>query len=89
MAATPAKAPFRVRYGGGEWYEVDLAPGASPADVKEAVAGQVNLAVGTFTIRSAATQATSTFHAGLVGDWDVVLLPGQAPPAAAAPAPGE
>ena len=89
MAAPPGKEPFRVRYGGGGWHEVYLAPGASETGIERAVAGQVNLAVGTFAIRSAATQATSTFHEGLVGDWDVVPLPGQAPPAAAAPAPGE
>jgi len=43
------------------------------------VAGAVGLAVGSFFIRDA--EGVSGFHAGLVGDWEAVLLPGQAPPA--------
>jgi len=86
MAAPPV-APFRVRYGAGPFQLVRLAPGMTPADVKEAVAGAVGLAVGSFFIRDAL--GVSGFHAGLAGDWDAVLLPGQAPPAGGAAGPGE
>ena len=66
----------------GGWHEVDLVPGMTGADVKEAVAAVVRLVLGTFGLVNAKGNGTG-FHAGLVGDWDVVLLPGQAPPAAA------
>ena len=79
MAAPPV-APFRVRDGAGAFQLVLLPPGASETGIKEAVAGAVGLAPGTFTIRNLASGATSPFHAGLAGDWDAVLLPGQAPP---------
>ena len=77
-----ASAPdFRVRYG------------ASPADIKEAVAGAVGVAVGTFFVRSAVSGEVAPLHAGLVGDWEVVLLPAlaqaQAPTGAAAARPGD
>jgi hypothetical protein len=39
--------------------------------------------VGTFGIRNA-DGVPSPFHAGLAGDWEAVLLPGQAPPAGGA-----
>ena len=79
MAAPPV-APFRVRYGTGPFQRVRLAPGMSEAGIDRTVAGAVGLAVGTFTIRNLASGATSPCHAGLVGDWEAVLLPGQAPP---------
>ena len=88
MAATPEKVPFRVRYGAGRWHRVRLAPEMSEAGIKEAVSLAVGLPVGTFGLINAEGDTTG-FHAGLVGDWDVALLPGQAPPAAAVPAPGE
>ena len=67
-------APFRVRYGGGAYLPVLLGPGAQ--GVLEAVAGRVGLAPGTFFIQDA-DGTPSAFHAGLTGNWDVVLLPGQ------------
>ena len=88
MAVTPEKMPFRVRFGNGAFLPVILSPGASETGIERAVALRVNLAVGTFAIQNK-DGVPSTFHAGLVGDWDVVPLPGQAPPAAAAPSPGE
>ena len=77
MAAPPV-APFRVRYGAGPFERVRLAPGMTPAEVDRTVAGAVGLAVGSFFIRDA--EGVSGFHAGLAGDWEAVLLPGQAPP---------
>ena len=88
MAATPEKVPFRVRDLTGGWHEVHLVPEITGADVEKAVAVVVRLALGTFGLVNAKGNGT-VFHAGLVGDWDVVPLPGQAPPAAAAPSPGE
>ena len=79
MAAPPV-APFRVRFGDGAFQLVLLPPGASEAGIERAVALAMGLAVGTFGIRNLASGATSPFHAGLAGDWDAVLLPGQAPP---------
>ena len=74
-----ASAPdFRVRYGAGAFKRVLLSRGASPADIKEAVAGAVGVAVGTFFVRSAASGAVAPLHAGLVGDWEVELLPAMA-----------
>ena len=71
-----ARPPFRVRYGVGGFTPIDLAPTMTEAGIKEAVAGIVRLAVGTFSIQSAAgDRRGSGFHAGLEGDWDVVLLP--------------
>ena len=78
--------PFRVRYGDAEHLVVDIGPGTSELGIEKAIAGCVGLPVGTFFIKNAAG-VTSTFHAGLVGDWDVVLLPGQ-PGAGAAAAGG-
>ena len=75
MAAPPV-APFRVRDLGGGWHPVDLVPGISPADVKEAIAAVVRLAPGTFGLVNAAGGGTA-FHAGLAGDWEAVLLPAQ------------
>ena len=69
-------APFRVRYGGGAYLPVLLGPDTSAQDVKEVVAATVNLAIGTFVIQNA-DRVKSAFHAGLTGNWDVVLLPGQ------------
>jgi len=85
MAAPPV-APFRVRYGAGPFERVRLAPGMSEAGIKEAVALATGLAVGTFGLRDA--EGVSGFHAGLAGDWEAVLLPGQAPPAGGAAGPG-
>lgn len=78
-------AAFRVRHGGGAFLPVLLPPGAAAQDIKEAVALTVGLAVGTFGVRSAADGVASPLHAGLAGDWDVVLLPA-GPPGAGAPA---
>ena len=86
MAAPPV-APFRVHYGAGAFQRVRLAPGMSGSDVKEAVAGAVGLAVGSFFIRDA--EGVSGFHAGLAGDWEAVLLPVPAPPAGGAAGSGE
>jgi len=86
MAAPPV-APFRVRFGAGECQLVRLAPGMSEAGIERAVALATGLAVGTFGLRDA--EGVSGFHAGLAGDWDAVLLPGQAPPAGGAAGPGE
>ena len=72
---------FRVRYGDAEHLVVDIGPGTSEQGIEKAVAGCVGLPVGTFVLKNAAG-VTSTFHAGLVGDWDVVLLPGRAAPGA-------
>jgi len=88
MAAPPV-APFRVRFGAGAFQLVLLPPGASEAGIERAVAGAVGLAPGTLTIRNLVSGATSPFHAGLAGDWEAVLLPGQAPPAGGAAGPGE
>jgi hypothetical protein len=85
MAAPPEKVPFRVRYGAGRWHRVRLAPEMTGADIKDAVAAVVRLAPGTFGLVNAEGDGTG-FHAGLVGDWDVVPLPGQAPPAFSPPA---
>ena len=82
-------APFRVRLGAGAFRRVLLPRGASPADIKEAVAGAVGLVVGTFFIRDAESSVTSPFHAGLVGDWDVVLLPAPMPAQPSADAAGD
>ena len=84
MAAPPV-APFRVRYGASPFQLVRLAPGMSAADVKEAVALATGLAVGTFGLRDA--EGVSSFHAGLVGDWDAVALASPAAPPAAAAVP--
>ena len=73
---------LHVRYG-GDYVPVDTAPGASPQDVEEAVARRVGIAVGSFCIKNKAG-VTSTFHAGLDSQWDVVPLPVQAAPGAAA-----
>ena len=76
-AHVPAPVPFRVRYAGyrgGAFLPVLLAPGASEQGVEEVVAVRVGLAPETFGIRNA-DGVFSTFHAGLTGDWDVVLLP--------------
>ena len=84
-----AATPFRVRHGAGAaWLPVLLAPDATSADVKEAVAATVGLAVGTFAIQNA-EGVKSVPHAALAGDWDVVLLalqPQQQPPPRAAQA---
>ncbi len=69
---------FRVRFGAGEYKRVLIANNASELRIKEAVAGQVGLPVGSFGIKNA-DGATSTFHAGLTGNWDVVPLPAPAP----------
>ena len=68
--------PFRVRYGDAEHLVVDIGPGTSEQGIEKAIAGCVGLPVGTFVLKNAAG-VTSTFHAGLVGDWDVVLLNAQ------------
>ena len=75
-------APFRVCDLAGAWHTVELAPTTSEAGVKEAVAGVVRLAPGTFSLVNDRSGG-SAFHASLVGDWHVVrlLLPG--PPAGA------
>ena len=39
---------FRVRDLAGEWHTVDLAPDASEAGAREAIAAVVRLALGTF-----------------------------------------
>lgn len=54
---------------------VDLAPSMTEGGIKEAVAALLGLAVGTFGIKSVDGARGSGFHAGLKGDWDVVLLP--------------
>lgn len=71
------RPPFRVRRGGGggDFTPVDLAPTMTEAGIKEAVGALLGLAVGTFGILSAEDQRGSGLHAGLEGDWDVVLLP--------------
>ncbi len=71
-----APVTIRVRFDGGAYQRVRLAPGMSEGGVKEAVAGAVGLAVGTFFIRDA-DGVVEGFHAGLAGDYDAVLLPGQ------------
>ena len=76
-----SSAPFRVRYGGDEHKVVLIGPGATEAGIEKAVALRVGLSVGSFGIRNA-DGVPSTFHAGLTGDWDVVLLP--PPPVAGA-----
>ena len=48
---------FRVRYGAGEYVPVLLHLGASPLDVKEAVAATVGLEDNTFCIKNAAGSA--------------------------------
>jgi hypothetical protein len=70
-----ALVTIRVRFDGGAYQRVRLAPGTSPSDVKDAVAGAVGLVPGTFGIRNA--DGVEVFHAGLAGDYDAVLLPGQ------------
>lgn len=79
-----ALVTIRVRFDGGAYQRVRLAPGMSEGGVERAVAGAVGLAVGTFFIRDA-DGVVEGFHAGLAGDYDAVLLPGQpgAGPAAA------
>ena len=67
--------PFRVRFAGGAYQVVGLAPGQSEVGVERAIAGAVGLTPGTFFIRNA--ERVQGLHAGLVGDWDVMLLPGQ------------
>jgi hypothetical protein len=69
-------APFRVRDLAGAWHAVELAPDASEAGIKEAVAGVVRLAPGTFSLTNDRGSG-SVFHAGLVGDWRAVQLQGQ------------
>ena len=77
MAAAPTL--IRVRIHGGDYHTVELAPGMSSLDVKEAVAGALRLAVGTFVLESDADRRSAGFHAGLTGDWTTVPL--LAPPA--------
>ena len=74
--AAPASQPFRVRSGGGAFLPVRLVAQMSPDAVERLVALRIGLAVGTFGIVDAAGEA-SPFHAGLEGDHDVVLMPGQ------------
>lgn len=67
-----------MRLGDGDYQRVRLAPGMSEAGVKEAVALAVALEVGaSFGLRDA--EGFSGFHAGLVGDWEVVLGASRAP----------
>ena len=77
MAAAPTL--LRVRVPCGPYKIVELVPGLSSLDVKEAVAGALRLAVGTFILESDEDGRAAGFHAGLTGDWTAVLLP--APPA--------
>ena len=73
--AAAGSPPFRVRYAGGDFMPIDLAPSMTEGGIKEAVAALLGLAVGTFGIKSVDGARGSGFHAGLKGDWDVVLLP--------------
>ena len=73
-----APVPFRVRYGDGPFLPVLLPAGASEQGIEKVVAATVGLLVGTFVIENA-DGVKSPFHAGLEGDWDVVLLPVAAP----------
>ena len=77
-----AARAFRVRDLAGGWHPVELAPGMSEAGVRDAVAGVVRLAPGSFSLVNAEGGGAG-FHAGLVGDWEAALLPGQAQPAGA------
>ena len=77
MLAT--RPPFRVRYGGTTFLPIDLAPEMTPLDVKEAIAGVFRLPVGTFSLQSVLDRRGSGFHAGLCGDWEVILLPSRLP----------
>ena len=72
MAAAPTL--IRVRVHGGDYHTVELAPGMSSLDVKEAVAGALRLAVGTFVLESDDDGRSAGFHAGLTGNWTAILL---------------
>lgn len=72
--AAAGSSPFRVRYA-GKIMPIDLAPSMTEGGVMEAAAALLGLAVGSFGIKSADGARGSGFHAGLKGDWDVVLLP--------------
>ena len=66
--------PFSVRDLAGALHPVELAPGATGPEVERAVAAVVRLAPGTFSLVRGA--AGAVFHAGLVGEWGVSLIPG-------------
>lgn len=74
MAAAPS---LRVRVPSRAYQAVRLVPGASALDVKEAIAGAVGLAVGSFFLKN--DGGTTVMDSTLTGDWTAVLLPG--PPA--------
>lgn len=71
MAAAPQ---LRVRDLGGAYHAVRLVPGASEISVKEAIAGAVGLAVGSYFLRNVC--GTTVMDSTLTGDWTAVLLPG-------------
>lgn len=73
MAAAPTL--LRIRVTGGPYKLVELVPGLSSLDVKEAVALAVSLPVGSFGIKSDADGRVATFHSGLTGNWTAVALP--------------
>jgi len=67
---------FRVRDLAGVLHDVDLAPDASEAGAKEAIAAVVGLAPGTFGLTNDRGDGAS-IRGGLAGEWRVVwLLPG-------------
>ena len=77
---------FRVRHGDGDYLPVNIRPGDSEQGIKQVVAATVGLPVETFVIQDQ-LGVKATFHGDLDGDWDVVLLPVQAPPARAVAGP--
>ena len=76
-------APVRVCDLAGAWHAVDLAPDASEAGAREAIAAVVRLALGTFGLINDRGDGAS-IRGGLAGDWRVVRLQGQPGAGAAA-----
>lgn len=65
-----AALPLRIRIPGGPYKTVRIGREASSLEVERAVAIAFDLRVGTFGLMSD-EGISSTFDAGLTGDWDV------------------
>ena len=64
---------FFVHFNGSALHHVQLGPGMTGSEVKEAVALAVGLPVGSFGIKDS-HGAVAGFHAGLVGEFEVIRI---------------